>query len=81
MRVFVSAAPEARQYCERPYIEGIEVDVPEGTYTLYFKASLPPPSYTLQEAVPKSEDELTTLEASYSGKTYRGLPWWVIKSV
>jgi hypothetical protein len=76
VRVFLSAAPAARQWTLPEMVGGFEADIEDDAESVPIVATYPVSARTLDPAVPLPS--LPTLAARPTGRENRGLPWWEV---
>ena len=78
MHVFLSAAPDARPFCLPDLVAGFETEIEPGVREVEIEAIVPLVARDYTEADPDSAPETVRLVARASGRSYRGLDWWVV---
>lgn len=82
MKVYLSAAPTARRFCQVQLISGFEAVVPDDLGEIEIEAVVPPQStdYSVEPTLSDTPAiETVRLLAKPTGQTYRTLPWWEVR--
>lgn len=76
--VFLSAAPNVRRFCTAEVIAGVEFEVTRGRMSLLLDGR-PAALSSAPKHKADSEPADVPLEARWTGRSYRGLPWWEVR--
>ena len=76
MKVFVSAAAEARALSLPNLISGFEAEISDTAKEIRLLAKMPPAAFTAPKHKADAAVPDVYLVARPTGKIYQGLPWW-----